>query len=108
MTVTRTFALGLIFAIIATSPAIAKQDRTFPTVSEHHGELMRLWHEAGMAYTRNDISAARDTYRILLRQSALQHTETSAWYVMSANFGIARTSSRLRDTSETRVALLHA
>lgn len=72
------------------------------------GEMSRLWHEAGMAYSRNDISGARETYRALISASSLRQSSSAAWYRSMAEFGIARTSSRLQDTLETRSALLRA
>lgn len=61
-----------------------------------------------MAYMRADPVAARDTYRLLFKACALHQTPSAAWYAAMAQFGIARTSSRLTDTTETRLALLNA
>ncbi|MDP4197999.1 MAG: hypothetical protein Q8922_01050 [Bacteroidota bacterium] len=81
----------------------------------NRGELSRLWHEAGLASTRNDPTAARDTYRLLLKVCSFRQTSSATWYAAMAEFGIARTSSRIAastqspsDSAETRLALLKA
>lgn len=108
----RSLIFGFWIAFIAISSAVSAPRKVTPhpkpLEEPHSGELSRLWHEAGLAYTRNDISAARDTYRVLLRVASLRTSPSAVWYTAMSNFGIARTSSRLRDSVETRHALMGA
>jgi predicted esterase len=117
----RTLKIWVVLLIMSSGFAVAKPPHPSALHAPHSkapeaprkSELSRLWHEAGMAYSRNDMYAARDTYRVLLHIASLRtispaETPSAAWYVAMSNFGIARISSRFGDTSDTRVALLGA
>jgi len=69
-------------------------------------ELSQIWHEAGVAYSRHDLSGARTLFRSIVDLCGQKRTTSSGWYEGIAQYGIASTSARLGDTMAARAAVL--
>ncbi|GEM_PF-5335260 len=70
--------------------------------------VSELWHEAGVAYAQRDIRHARDLFRSIVELCPTHKSRSLKWYEGVAQYGLASTSARLSDTTQTRSAVLAA